>query len=370
MKELLSRLDLSLNRIDFYTTKLFWGYFIGALIVFVTIFVAVDAMSTMVNYRDVAGSALLRYYIYSLPDFVSKTLPVSCLIAMVLTLSNLNNNNELVALYAAGMSLIRISLPMLLSVFIISTVFYFIGDNIAPSMSRQRNYVFYTEIKKRPELYSVAKTDRIWYRSKNSIFNLQTLNPEASRAQGLTMYLFSENWDLLQMVTAKDVFIKGSQWRLLDGSVTIFTAESSFPLTSWFKEKYIAMSEDTRDLASTAQTSDVLSQRELKRFIERNKEAGLDTTRYEVDYHAKYAFSFAGIVMSLLGIPFSVGRNRSGGKFLNIGICLGLVFGYWVLYSSSLTLGGHSYLPPFFAAWLPGILMGGLSVYLLKKLKR
>jgi lipopolysaccharide export system permease protein len=370
MKELWSRLDLSLNRIDFYTTKLFWGYFIGALVIFVTIFVAIDAMSTMVNYKDVAGSALFRYYIYALPDFISKTLPVSCLLATVLTLSNLNNNNELVALYASGLSLLRISLPMLLSIFIISTVFYFIGDNVTPSMTRQKNYIFYTEIKKRPEMYSVVKTDRIWYRSKNSIFNLQTLSPEAKRAQGMTMYLFSENWDLLQMITAKDIVIKGSQWLLRDGSVTIFTADSSFPLTSGFKEKQITMSEDTEDLTSTAQTSDMLSQSELSRFIDKNKEAGLDTVRYEVDYHAKYAFSFAGIVMSLLGIPFSVGRNRSGGKFLNIGICLGLVFGYWVLYSSALTLGGHSYLPAFLAAWLPSLGMGGLAVYLLKKLKR
>jgi lipopolysaccharide export system permease protein len=337
LKELFSRADLTLNRMDFYTTKLFWGYFIGGLIIFVTIFTAIDAMSTMVNYKNVEGSALIRFYIYSFPELIQRTLPVACLLGTVLTLSNLNNNNELVALYASGLSLLRISLPLLLSVFVISLTFYFIGDSVTPSMTRQKNYIFYNEIKKKPGMFSVVKTDRIWYRSKNSIFNIKTLNPQAAKAQGLTLYLFSENWDLLQMMTAKDVDLKGQKWFLHNGSVTIFTADSSFPLTSSFREKQIAMSEDSEDLTSTGQTSDMLSQRELSQFIDRNRAAGLDTVRYEVDYHSKFAFAFAGIVMSLLGIPFSVGRNRSGGTFMNVGICLGLVFGYWILYSSSLT---------------------------------
>jgi lipopolysaccharide export system permease protein len=363
-------LEHNLNRIDWYTSKLFWGYFIGALIIFVTIFSAVDAMSTMVNYKGVETSSLLKYIVYSFPDVIQKMLPVACLLGTVLTLSTMNKANELVALYSAGMSLLRIATPLLLSVMFISTVFYFISDQIVPSMTRQKNYIFYNEIKKMPGMFSVVKTDRIWYRSKNSIFNIKTLNPEASKAQGLTLYLFSDSWNLLQMITANNVEIHGSQWRLLDGSVTLFSSDSSFPLTSTFKEKQIAMSEDSKDLTSTGQTSDMLNQKELSNFIERNREAGLDTVRYEVDYHSKFAFAFAGIVMSLLGIPFSVGKARSGGTMLNVGICLALVFGYWVLYSSSLTLGGHGYLPPFIAAWAPSFLMSGFALYLLKRLKR
>jgi lipopolysaccharide export system permease protein len=327
-------------------------------------------MSMMVTYKGVETASLLRYYTYAFPDAIGKMLPVACLMGTILTLSSLNKANELVALYASGMSLLRIAAPLLISVFLISFVFYFVSDRIVPSMTRQKNYIFYHDIKKMPGMYSVVKTDRIWYRSKNSIFNIKTLNPEASKAQGLTLYLFSDAWDLLQMMTAKEVEINGSQWKLIDGSVTLFAADSSFPLTSTFNEKQIAMSEDSKDLTSTGQTSDMLSQSELSRFIEKNREAGLDTVRYEVDYYSKFAFAFAGIVMSLLGIPFSVSRQRSGGTFLNIGICMALVFGYWILYSSSLTLGGHAYFPPVVAAWAPSVIMGSLALYLLKRLKR
>jgi lipopolysaccharide export system permease protein len=91
---------------------------------------------------------------------------------------------------------------------------------------------------------------------------------------------------------------------------------------------------------------------------------------YEVDYQSKYGFAFAGLVMCLLGIPFSVGRARSGGTMLNVGICLALVFAYYVFYSSGITLGQHGTVPPILAAWAPNIIMGTLGLVLLKRLKR
>lgn len=359
-----------MNRIDRYTSWLFWGYFLGGLLVFLTIFTAIDAMSTMVNYKNVAPSALLNYYLYSLPDIVSKLLPVACLLGTILTLSSLNKANELVALFASGMSLFRISIPILIWVLLISAVGYWSTDRLLPQATKQKNYVFYYDIKKEPTRFSTIKTDKIWYRSKNSLFNIQTLNAKGDKAQGLTMYFFNDQWDLVQMITAREVAIKGTQWSLSDGAVTIFTKDSSFPLTTQYKKKNIVMAEDSKDLQSAGQTADMMSQKELDYFIKKNKEAGLDTVAYEVNYHSKISFAFAGLVMCLLGIPFSVGRARSGGTMLNVGICLGLVFAYYVFYSSGLTLGQHGTVPPIVAAWVPNIVIALFALVLLKRLKR
>lgn len=349
---------------------LFWAYFIGGLLVFVTLFLAINAMTTLADYKDVALSSLLHYYALSTPDIVQKMLPVGSLLGVILMLSAMNKANELVALFASGMSLIRVCAPALFSVLLLAVGGFFMGDRLLPRLTQQKNYVFYNEISKRPGMYSTVKTNRIWYRSKNSIFNIKTLSQNGDRAQGLTMYFFSEDWDLVQMITANEVDLQGSNWNLRDGSITVFNQDSSFPLTSSFKTKNIVMSEDAKDLQGSGQTSDMLSQGELKHFIDKNKEAGLDTLRYEVDYHAKYGFALSGLVMCLLGIPFSVGRARSGGAVLNVGISMGLVFAYYLLYSSSLTLGQHGTLPPIIAAWSANLLMSGLALWLLVRLKR
>ncbi|MGZ3804703.1 MAG: LPS export ABC transporter permease LptG [Pseudobdellovibrionaceae bacterium] len=359
-----------MNRIDRYVSGLFLGYFIGGSLVFVTIFLAVDAMSTMVSHQGLPLSVLINYYLYYMPEVFNKLLPIACLLGVILTISAMNKANELVALFASGMSLFRITLPLLIWVMVISGGAFFAMDRLGPALARKKNFILYNDIEKKPSLFSVVKTNKIWYRSKNAIFNIKTLSVKGDRAQSLTLYFFSPDWDLLQMITADKVELNGNSWNLIDGSVTVFTGNSSFPLTSQFKTKKIIMGEDAKDLQSTGQASEMLNQAELSRFIERNKEAGLDTLRYEVDYHSKFSFAFAGLVMCLLGIPFSVGKARSGGSMMNIGIVILLVFSYWILFSSSITLGTHGHLNPVLAAWAPNLVMGGLAYFFMLRLKR
>ncbi len=355
------------SRIDRYISGLFWFYFLGGLLVFMTLFTAIDAMGVIASYRDATGAALLAYYGYSLPEIAYRMAPVACLLATIFTLSTLNRNNELVALFASGMSLLRVCASILFWVALITAGIFMISDRVLPNFTKQKNFIYYRDIKKNPSLYSMVRNEKIWYRSKDTIFNIKTLNPDTQEAQGLTLYYFNQNWDLIQMVTASKVKMAGQNWKLQNGSVTLFTEESSFPVTSQFQKKTIVMSEDAKDLSSTANTADVLSLKELKEFIQRNKEAGLDTVSYEVDYHSKFGFSLAALVMTMVGIPFSVGRARSGGIMLNVGICLGLVFLYWTLYSSALTLGKHGQINPIVAGWFPNLLMAGFGWYFARK---
>lgn len=380
-------------RIDRYIAKHFIGFFWGGILVFLTVFLAIDILSTFVSYPGTAVDSLVKYYLFYIPDLFQKMIPVSCLLGTILCLSTLNKSNELIALFAAGYSLLRVSLPILVLATALSVLSFILSDRIIPSLTRQKNYIFYNDIKKNPGMFSIVKTNRIWYRSKNEIFNIKTLNIEGTKAQGLTLYTFDENWDLQRMITADEVDLKNDtnktptessdtkvmgpkasgeqyQWYLKNGTVTVFYKDSSFPMTSTFKTKTIVMSEEAQDLQSSGQTSEMLSQKELSKFIDKNKDAGLDTIRYEVDYNAKFAFAFAGLVMTILGIPFSVSRGRSGGVMLQIGICIGLVFLYWIFYNSSITLGNHGQLPPILAAWIPNLVMIGLGFVLIAKTKK
>ncbi len=380
-------------RIDRYIAKHFIGFFLGGILVFLTVFLAIDVLSTYVSYPSAGADTLVKYYLFYTPDLFQKMIPVSCLLGTILCLSSLNKSNELIALFAAGYSLLRISMPILVLVTFLSGLSFVLSDRIIPSLNRQKNYIYYHDIKKNPGMFSIVKTNRIWYRSKNEIFNIKTLNVEGTKAQGLTLYTFDDNWNLQRMITADDVDLKVEgntsapsdrassektnpghrdqyQWALKNGTVTVFYKDSNFPMTSTFKNKTIVMNEEAQDLQSSGQTSEMLTQKELSKFIEKNKEAGLDTIRYEVDYQAKIAFAFAGLVMTMLGIPFSVSRGRSGGVMLQIGICIGLVFLYWIFYNSCITLGNHGHLPPVMAAWIPNLVMIGLGFVLISKTKK
>ncbi|MFZ3230579.1 MAG: LPS export ABC transporter permease LptG [Pseudobdellovibrio sp.] len=358
------------SRIDRYLLGLFWSAFLAGLLVFVTLFIATDAMSSILKYHDVSSVVFLKYYLYFAPEIIYKMLPVACVVGMVMTISSLNRGSELVALFSSGMSLFRVSRMVFLSIMLVCLASYYMSDQLMPTFSKSKNFTFYNEIEKNPSRFQTIKTNRIWYRSKNSIYNIKTLNAEGNVAQGLTLYFFNDRWDLIQMLTASSVTMNGSQWVLQNGTITVFSEDSSFPMNDRFLEKTIVMTEEAQDLRSTGQTSDLLTQKELSRFIGKNKEAGLDTIKYEVDFHSKFSFALAGLVMSLLALPFCVGKARGGGMMLNITICMGLVLVYWIFYSSSQTLGQHGQLKPIIAAWMPNVVMAALGMTFLLRLKR
>src|SRR3989344_4445769 len=139
-----------MNRIDRYVSGLFLVSFVGGCLVFVTIFLAVDAMSNMASYKGVDLGVWLKYYTYFVPEIFNKLLPVACLLASILAISTMNKANELVALFAAGMSLFRITLPLLIWILIISGLGFVAMDRLGPAMARNKNFIFYNDIKKTP----------------------------------------------------------------------------------------------------------------------------------------------------------------------------------------------------------------------------
>ena len=381
-----------ISLIDRYIAKLFISFFIGGLVVFLTLYMTIDMM-TRIARNNAPMPSVVAYYGFFLPSIAYQMIPVACLLATIFTLSTLNKNNELVALFSSGMSLARISMPILALVVLISAASFWLNDRLVPVLNQHKNYIYYVEITKQPGLYSTVKTNRIWYRSGNVLFNIKTLQSEKGHAQGLTMYYFNNAWQLIQMVTANDVELDGSTWKLSDGTVTLFTMASegqdpvrptrgrkskagqgqgtmNVPMTQPFQHKTITVNDDTKDIQQSSVDTDSLSLTELQRFISHNKEAGLDTLPYEVNYFAKFSFAMAAFVMSFIGIPFSVTRQRAGGAALNIGMTIFLAFAYYAAYSSGITLGQTGALNPILAVWLPNIATLAFSILLLFRVKR
>ena len=358
-----------ISLIDRYIAKLFLTYLAAGVIVFLTLRVTADATGITVQY-NVPVDVLITYYAYSIPTFLYQMIPVACLVACIFTLGTMSRGNELNALFSTGMSLARISAPILVLVAVISAATFVAGDWLIPVFEKKKKFVEYVDIKKQPGLYSTVKTNKIWYRSGNILFNLKTLVPEKKLAQTATFYYFDEKWDLVQLITANEIYFRDRNiWELNEGTVTIFVEDSSFPLTKSFKTKTVTIDEELGDLSNKVDAADTLRISELSKFIKRNKEAGLETIQYEVDLQAKYSFAFAGLVMSFLSIPFSVGRGRSGGWAIGVGICLSLAFVYWSLHSSGITLGKHGAIPPLLAVWSPNFLMVLVGLFFLVRLK-
>lgn len=332
--------------------------------------IAVFAMTSLFLFQALLGDILdksfgadqvLIYHLLNLPQIVVQMMPPSILLATVFTLSGLSRTNELVACHSIGIGVWRIMSLILSVVFIVSCIVLVMEDRILPPTFRKRTTYYWREMRHRPDPFLDIQKDKIWYRSKNLIYNLQLFDAKSNSIYGMAVYTFDENFNLVQVVDAQKAEYTPSGWRLMNGTVTVFSAQDAFPLTSRFTEKSLTIPETPKDFQEIEKETEGLRLKELWKYIGRVRSAGADTKSYEVKFHSKISLAFIPIVMCFLGIPFSLRGRREGGMAKDFGLCLGVTFFYWLFYSIGLSLGTNGVLPPWLAAWLPSFIFAALA---------
>lgn len=310
---------------------------------------------------------VLVFNLYQVPQTMAQMAPPSVLLGTVLTLSGLNRTNELVAAYSIGVGLKRIMALFLIIVFAVCCMLLFLQDRLLPALYRKKQTYYWREMKKKQDFFFDVKKNKIWYRSRNLIYNLKTFDSKNKIIQGMTVYTFDANFNLLQAVEAESAKYTPQGWKLMNGIVTQFNAEDPFPSTDRFRELELQIPETPNDFQEIEKETEGLKLGELWRYIQQIAKAGLDSKAFLVNFHSRISLSFIPFVMCMIGFPFSVRGRREGGVAKDLVFCLMLTFFYWLFYSIGLSLGTTGAVPPIIAAWTPTVLFGVLAVFMVSR---
>lgn len=337
---------------------------------------AVFALTALYQFQALLGELLdhafpthqiIVHNMLKLPEIIVQMTPPSILLATVLTISGMNRSNELTACYAIGVGLSRVVSVVLSLVFIICCFTLVLQDRILPPLFKKRTTYYWRDMKGKTDFFLDVKQDKIWYRSKNLIYNLRTFDQKTKTIFGMAVYTFDESFNLLQVIDAERAAFTPAGWRLMNGTVTVFSKEDPFPVSQKFKEKELLIAESPKDFQEIEKEVDGLRLKELHKYISRVKSTGTDTKSYEVKFWSRISLSFIPLVMSILGVPFSTRNRREGGVAKDLGLCLGVTFFYWLFYSVGLSLGTNGALPPWVAAWLPSAIFAALALTLIAR---
>ncbi|MBP3349371.1 MAG: LptF/LptG family permease [Bacteroidaceae bacterium] len=97
-------------------------------------------------------SVLLELFLYAALTMVPLSLPLSILLASLMTFGNLGEKLELLAIKAAGVSLLRVMRPLILLVAVISVLAFFFQNNVLPQAQVKMWTLLYSMRQKSPEL--------------------------------------------------------------------------------------------------------------------------------------------------------------------------------------------------------------------------
>ncbi len=309
------------------------------------------------------------YLLYKIPEVIFQwTLPYAILLATLLTLSSFSRNSEITAMKAGGVSLYRITFPLLIIALIIS-FFSFLGNEyLVPVTYQKTRYLLDVRVRKeKPAIF--FKNYKIWYRSENRILNIQLLDPYSKVLSGFTLYEFDDHFRCVKRVDAPQVkWVKGGWW-FYDGTIREFREDGSTQVTPFDKTEF-NLGEDWESLRRIGRNSEEMSYGELWTYIQKIQASGYDATRYLVDLYSKLSTPLLNLIMVLIGIPFALKTSRSGGVALSIGSSVMIGFAYGVIFYVFVSFGKSGVLSPFLACWIPTVLFGLAGILTLLSIRQ
>ncbi len=340
----------------------------GALTLFL-LAETIERIDDLVEKKAAVSDAVL-FFAFKTPQIIFISLPLAVLLACTLSLLLLSRNNEIVAFRACGASLYRIVSPILIAVFFIGGMSFLANEYIIPYTNRQMNHIWDVRIKKIPPR-GYNRTDKVWFHSENNtIWNITHLDPFKNKLSGVTIFHLDENNRLVQQIDADNVEWNNEEkrWIFKQGLIYHFGQRGEFRQEQ-FQEAHFPILERPADFKGMGKFPEEMNYVELTDYIRFLQTTGVDTTSYVVDKWGKLSNPLIVFVLALVGIPFSLRSNRSGGLALGVAIAIGIGAIYLVFFYAGLSLGHAGRLPPILAAWGPTALFLAMGSYMLMRVK-
>jgi len=342
------------------------GVLIGILIVYLCVEFLQKA-DKLIKYQATL-SQIARYFLYSIPGMISVALPMATLIAALLSLGNLSRYNEIIAMRASGVSLVKIVSPLLAGGLLISGLGFINNEFVMPVYSSRASYIRKVEIEK-SQRRVMFQQYKLWLRGpENSIVNIELVSPNRTEMLGLNIYKLNPDYSVRERIKAGSLAWENGAWRLKNSST--FTQVDDVVQSRPSDNEVFNIVENPDDLGMIVKNSEEMNFSEMWNYIKRLKSSGYKAATYEVDLHNKLAYPLASLLMVMISIPFGVHKVRSGGTGKGIALAIAIAFFYWMLMSVGASLGHSGALPPSVSAWFANIFFAITSAIVLFRMQR
>jgi len=346
---------------DRYILKSFFGMFAGSLVAIsflFTVFSVLDSLTFLMRMEGSSFTAIVRYYLLQLPQTIFMTAPIAALLSTMITLGMMNQRNELTALRAAGISLMRIAAPMAGAAALIGLGLFALGNTLVPVGNRSL-----LTAKDSIKGNATDPATMVWYASEDPkrppiILRIEKVDRNTGTIRGVTAFETGPDFNLRRQSTAKWAeWKKGGGWVMHEVRVREFDG-MAVPGLRREETAVLPLKDKPVDFLRAQRAPEEMDLAELNDQIRRVRRYGLMDTAYRVERQARFAIPLSALILVLVAAPLAIRPARSGG--LAVGILGAIVVGfvYFVIIAEFLSLGKGGLVPAWAAAWSANAVFG------------
>jgi lipopolysaccharide export system permease protein len=342
------------RRLAWYMVKLFVTRSLAVLVALILILMTLDLLGESGKILAIPGNSdadLWRYVGLRIPMLISRFLPFSVLLGTLIAFVGLNQNSEVVAMKAAGLSAHQILAPLILASVVIAVGLFAFNELVVVNSTRA--VTAWSDNDYKPVPPSSGMVSNVWVLNSDDLVHAGIAGGRPFTAQRVEIY--DRSGGVLQReieAASADPRPGTGDWLLHD--VRIYDANMSVVRRV---PEMIALPGLTPNQLTLAKVEPT----ELPYWTLKKRIAELDAGgRPDDEARAGLAHKISGplstLLMPLLAAVAAFGLARSGQVLLRAVIGMALGFAYFVFDNLSLAMGNAGTYPPLIAAWAPFLL--------------
>jgi len=338
------------RRLAWYMVKLFVTRSFAVLVALVLVLMMLDLLGESGKILAVPGNGdaeLWRYVMLRVPMLVSRFLPFSVLLGTLIAFVGLNQNSEVVAMKAAGLSAHQILAPLIVASIGVAGLLFAFNEGVVVNSTRRVTAWSDNDYKPVPPASGIL--GNVWVLSGEDLIRAGTVGGKPFAAQRVTIYDCGGGVLQRQIDAARAIPRPEGDWLLQD--VRIYDANMNvvrhYPAMTAMK----GVTESQLTLAKVDPTE--LDYWTLKKRIAELEAAGRPVDEPRAGLAHKISGPLSTLLMPLLAAVAAFGLARSGQVLLRAVIGMASGFAYFVVDNFSLAMGNAGTYPALVAAWAP-----------------
>ncbi len=346
--------------IDRYILKNFLVPFLYILVSLLGLFLVYDVSSKTARFlkQQVPFLTILRFYSLYLPQLIALGLPMVILLAIVLGVGKMSRNNEIAAMRACGVSVLRITRPLFAAGVLLAVIGFFLFEKVVTRTYGETER-FEQALKGEKPVTDVVSGGHLLTDDAGSVLLFDTYRPKDRTFENISWEKETENPGAKIIVAARR-----AEWR--ENSWWAFGVKVVYPDDSYRLYPKKEMSDwDFRPEDVTGQRfPEERSLAELQKHVRRYGAIPKEVRANQIEFHRRIALPLLNLMVIAVALPFALrGGKRSGSAAIGVGICILLGLSYYGLSVLFLLLRS---MPAWIAVWLPNLLFaaGGLTATL------
>jgi LPS export ABC transporter permease LptG/LPS export ABC transporter permease LptF len=308
-----------------------------------------------------------QVFLFTLPNLFKVTIPMAVLWGILLGLSRLASDSEIIAMRASGLGIGYFA--RVASIVAIGGTLLGLGNSLylAP---RANQAIIEMEQSLETSQASYEIEPRVFYEDfRNYVLYVQDVRSGTGAANWRQVFMADvsdPNNPLITTAASATVVTDNTQellMRLRDGVRDETVAdEPEQSNISTFTTTDLPLMLGQQSGVHLGRLDTALYAMPLGALLSRTN--GPDGKRFLIELHNRFAFPAACLVLMLVAVPLGV-ASRRGGKSSGFVFTILLVFVYYFLSSTGIELGHENKLPAFIAVWSANLLFAAAGTFLL-----